>query len=127
MKGMVVKVREIIYKHIENQLKNEREILEENTFTANEISKLFNIKRNTASRYLNELFREGHLVKINSRPVLFTDRKFVEQVLGEQILNNEFSSISELVNKDTIFFYRHISWLFANSPQSSRIGFIDLL
>lgn len=47
-------------------------------FTANDIAKKFSIKRNTASHYLNELNKSGILIKIESRPVYYFDKKVFE-------------------------------------------------
>lgn len=40
-------------------------------FSAKYISSKFGVKRNTISHYLNEMTREGKLIKINTRPVCF--------------------------------------------------------
>lgn len=39
--------------------------------TAKEISEILGVQRNVVSQYLNELCREGHAIKINTRPVYF--------------------------------------------------------
>lgn len=101
-------MKETICKYIKNQLANEAEISEHNAFTASDIRELFSIKRNTASKYLNELVKDGELIKINSRPVFFMDRKFVERILGTELLKSEFSSIKELVNKEEVKAYEGI-------------------
>lgn len=44
-------------------------------YSANYISREKNISRNLVSQYLNELVKEGILIKINSRPVYFMHRK----------------------------------------------------
>lgn len=40
-------------------------------FTASEIAKKFDVKRNTVSHYLNQMVDEGKIIKINTRPVYF--------------------------------------------------------
>ena len=40
-------------------------------FTAQKLSEVFEVKRNTVSHYLNQLNDSGILVKINSRPVYY--------------------------------------------------------
>ena len=64
--------------------------------TAYEVSKELNISRALASQYLNELTKEGAVIKINSRPVYFLDRKTLEEAHGVSLSFNSYLSISEL-------------------------------
>jgi len=50
-------------------------------FTANQISAVFQVKRNTVSHYLNQLVDEGKVIKINTRPVYFLSRRIFEQII----------------------------------------------
>ncbi|EJE4563078.1 MULTISPECIES: sigma 54-interacting transcriptional regulator [Enterococcaceae] len=70
---------------------------EQDAITAIQISEMFNIKRNTASRYLNELLDEGRLIKVNTRPVLFFHKQLVESALKREV-KKEYSSFAELKN-----------------------------
>ena len=56
--------------------------------TAYEVSKELNISRALASQYLNELTKEGAVIKINSRPVYFLDRKTLEEAHGVSLSFN---------------------------------------
>lgn len=64
--------------------------------TAYEVSKELNISRALASQYLNELTKEGAVIKINSWPVYFLDRKTLEEAHGVSLSFNSYLSISEL-------------------------------
>ena len=66
--------------------------------TANQISKSLNISRNLASQYLNELFRENLLVKVNSRPVYFLHRKTLERNYSVKLDRAQFYSLQELMS-----------------------------
>lgn len=46
--------------------------------TAKEISEILGVQRNVVSQYLNELCREGHAIKINTRPVYFLHSNLVK-------------------------------------------------
>ena len=71
--------------------------LEENEiFTAASLSETLQLSRNTVSQYLNEFVKKGVLVKINSRPVYFFDKKSMETVWDTTITQNIFSSFEEL-------------------------------
>lgn len=67
-----------------------------NGMTTDELANKFNIKRNTMSRYLNELVNSDDLVKINSRPVYFYDRKFVTRLTGNAQLADEYDSFEDI-------------------------------
>lgn len=71
--------------------------IEENlAFTANDLAKTLNLSRNTVSQYLNEGIKEGHVIKVNSRPVYFYDRKRLENKWNIEFSQNEFSSFANL-------------------------------
>lgn len=97
--------REIL-KYVES-LNNESISIVDETFatSATDICERFNIKRNTASRYLNELVTEGYLIKINTRPVLFLSKKHTEEALNIECVKKEYSSLDELLhyNEEDVF------------------------
>ncbi|WP_258922061.1 hypothetical protein [Heyndrickxia coagulans] len=47
--------------------------------TANGMQKVFHVKRNTVSTYLNQLVKENLVIKINTRPVYFLSRSVFEK------------------------------------------------
>ncbi|MDT2757159.1 sigma 54-interacting transcriptional regulator [Enterococcus asini] len=55
----------------------------------------FDIRRNTASKHLNELVEQCELVKIQGRPVLFVPIWFLKEKSGKDICQSEFTSIEE--------------------------------
>lgn len=63
---------------------------------AENISNLLTISRNRTSSILNELFKKKLLVKINSRPVLFFDKKYLEKKYNIQLTKNIFKNLAEL-------------------------------
>lgn len=66
-------------------------------FTANHISEEINISRNLASQYLNELFKEGVLIKISSRPVYFLHKAILEELFGSRLKEPLYWSVEELM------------------------------
>jgi sigma-54 dependent transcriptional regulator of gfr operon len=68
-------------------------------FSANMISQKLNISRNLASQYLNELVKEGKLIKINSRPVYFIYKKFIEANFEISISKNVFLSVDQFADQ----------------------------
>ena len=66
-------------------------------YSANYISREKNISRNLVSQYLNELVKEGILIKINSRPVYFMHRKSLERLYDVKVTKSLFYSIDELM------------------------------
>lgn len=59
------------------------------------ISEQLQLSRNMVSQYLNQLWNEDKLIKINTRPVLFYDRKTLEQLFHIHISEKEFRSKKE--------------------------------
>ena len=47
------------------------------------------------SQYLNQLFAEGRLLKINTRPVVFYDGDTIEDMYGVSLHQREFISLEE--------------------------------
>lgn len=70
--------------------------LYQNAITADYLAKRFSVKRNTISHYLNQLFKEGLLIKINTRPVLFLDAYKLHNYTNQD-LSLEYSSLDELI------------------------------
>lgn len=66
--------------------------------TANVISNIFQVKRNTVSHYLNQLFDENLIIKINTRPVYFLNRQIFEQKYYSvpTTLFNSFQELQDL-------------------------------
>lgn len=71
--------------------------------TAKNISDMLKVKRSVASKYLNELYRLGKVIKINTRPVYFFDKNILEQRLGIALNKDIYESIDCMLNQDKIF------------------------
>ncbi|HCJ4364000.1 TPA: PTS sugar transporter subunit IIA, partial [Listeria innocua] len=70
--------------------KSIREQLENNEgFTATTISETLDILRNNVSMELNELHRQGKIIKIVGRPVLYFPKRTVEEEIGRVLSDNE--------------------------------------
>ena len=59
-------------------------------FSANAIGKKKNISRTLVSQYLNELFKEGQLIKINSRPVYFLHKETIRISIMKRSFRKEY-------------------------------------
>ncbi len=66
-------------------------------FTTQEIASSISISRNLASQYLNELVREGRVVKVGSRPVHYLHRHNLERYLQVRLDSPSYASIEELL------------------------------
>ena len=68
---------------------------------AGKIAEDLDILRNNVSMELNALYRQGKIIKIMGRPVLFFDRQVLENLLGESLANstNQVNSIEEILPK----------------------------
>ena len=66
-------------------------------YTTIAISKQLLVSRNLTSHYLNEFFKEGKLVKINSRPAYFFDKQVLLESFKLQNIQNEFYDLQELI------------------------------
>ncbi|MEF7456608.1 hypothetical protein [Pediococcus pentosaceus] len=67
-----------------------------NGVSAESLCQHFSVRRNTISAYLNELCKEGQAIKINSRPVLFWDRKQLEERYEIKLTDHEYASLKDL-------------------------------
>lgn len=72
---------------------------------ASALGKRLELSRNWISQYLNEFFNDGTFIKINSRPVLFLDKKTLEENYHIEIQDNLFNSFQDLlvILKGTMF------------------------
>lgn len=78
-RGKVTILKEKLLKYLENQTSFlDLDALNE-IFTAPKLAKVFGVKRNTVSHYLNQLNDEELLVKVNSRPVYYFHRAAFDQ------------------------------------------------
>ncbi len=68
-------------------------------FSANGIGKKKSISRTLVSQYLNELFKEGLLVKINSRPVYFLHKEMLELRYEIKLSRQIYFSMDELMEE----------------------------
>ena len=95
-----MKNKEKIFIEVKN-LSNNLDINEKKGLTAEEIAARLNLRRNVVSHLLNELYKEGKVIKINTRPVYFLDKEFYEKqsnLLSKQKLNAE--PIVKVPNED---------------------------
>lgn len=69
-------------------------------FTAQEIAEQLNLQRNIASHLLNELTKEGAVMKINTRPVYFLDRKVYMERQKEMKLATRYLLKSGSMDQD---------------------------
>ena len=65
--------------------------------TTAKIANDINVSRNLASQYLNELVREGLVVKVNSHPVLYFHRRGLERFLQAKLEQAEYPSMTALL------------------------------
>lgn len=87
MKSMKSKVYQMIVKFTQSNLNSNANSVY--------ISQQLNLSRNLVSQYLNELFNEYKLVKINTRPVIFFDVAEIEKSRNIKIEDFEFKSLLE--------------------------------
>lgn len=73
-------------------------------FTAQKLSEIFEVKRNTVSHYLNQLNDSGILVKINSRPVYYFHKGAFEAQFF--LLEHNFYHNTEDLKKERPLFER---------------------
>lgn len=65
-------------------------------FTTQEMGAVLHISRNTVSQYLNEFFKEGWMVKINTRPVYYFLRETLSRKFNVQTLDSEYEDLQFL-------------------------------
>ncbi|MDU2197038.1 MAG: hypothetical protein E7E21_01270 [Peptostreptococcaceae bacterium] len=72
---------------------------ENNTiYTAQYISNIFGVKRNTISHYINQMIEDGRVIKINTRPVYFFHKNAFEKKFFK-VSKNIFTSLEELFDE----------------------------
>ena len=90
-----------IYDYIFQASKNfdKDKLLEQKGFSAQEIGDTLDILRNNVSKELNTLCREKKIIKIKNRPVLYFDRKCLEDILSIKLPEDleELSDINSLI------------------------------
>lgn len=91
-----------IYNYINENSKSftKDKFLKQNGFSSQEIGTVLNILRNNVSKELNTLCREKKIIKIKNRPVLYFDRKHLENILSIKISENlyELSDVNSLIS-----------------------------
>ncbi|AVM68897.1 hypothetical protein C3V36_06400 [Lachnospiraceae bacterium oral taxon 500] len=93
---MAKTIRQQIFEYIQEKSKNLKEPALQHC-TANQISRQFLISRSLASQYLNDMAREGYLIKLKTRPVAFLSRYQLEKDSGKPIKQDGFLSYEELI------------------------------
>ena len=71
-------------------------------FTAAAISAQLHVSRSLASKYLNELAKEGKVIKVSSRPVYFFHRKKMEEKYTSKFQDEDFYDLEEVKSKTII-------------------------
>ncbi|OPJ60397.1 sigma 54-interacting transcriptional regulator [Clostridium oryzae] len=92
-------LKEDTLKYLYDNTKNYEKGKENEVFTAQHISKVFNVKRNTISHYINKMIEDNEVIKVNTRPVYFFHKKAFEEKFFK-VSKNIFSSLDELFYND---------------------------
>jgi transcriptional regulatory protein LevR/transcriptional regulator with AAA-type ATPase domain len=91
-----------IYNYILQNSKNfdKDKLFEQKGFSAQEIGETLDILRNNVSKELNTLCREKKIIKIKNRPVMYFDRKYLEELLSVKLPEDleELSDINTLLS-----------------------------
>lgn len=90
-----IRTKEEIFAYVRDKTRNYTQATL-GQLTANEISKRLNVSRALASQYLNELVKDGTVIKISSRPVYFLNRKVLEDRNGVKLNSEPYLSLGEL-------------------------------
>lgn len=64
---------------------------------ASDLGQILGLSRNWISQYLNEYFNDGTFIKINTRPVVFLDKKELEKLYQVELEKNLFPSFQEML------------------------------
>lgn len=92
-----MKNKEKVYKALKACMKSTAGVEELQGLTAEAASGLLRLKRSYASHLLNELNKEGLVIKVNSRPVHFIDAEFLQEKYNVQFGKKKvFNCISHL-------------------------------
>lgn len=65
-------------------------------FSSAFIADKFMISRSLSSHYLNDLFKEGELIKVNERPVLYLHKETLRNRIRGNVLRNEYDAVEDL-------------------------------
>lgn len=87
--------KELVYEYLEELTKTFRFDNFER-FTTLDICRNLNMSRSLVSLYLNELVKEGMVIKISSRPVYYLNRNVLEKNYKIDLAQNEYLSVKEL-------------------------------
>lgn len=87
--------KELVYEYLEELTKTFRFDNFER-FTTLDICRNLNMSRSLVSLYLNELVKEGMIIKISSRPVYYLNRNVLEKNYKIDLAQNEYLSVKEL-------------------------------
>lgn len=96
--GVSMNTKEQIYQY----LVFETQILLDHDFsllTTTVISESLHLSRSLVSQYLNELFQEGLLIKVSSRPVYYFDKHEFEKRYRVQNVSREYLSVKALMDE----------------------------
>lgn len=97
---------EKIYNYIlkNSQALDKEKFLAQKGFSAQEIGDALDILRNNVSKELNALCRDKKVIKIKNRPVLYFDRKHLEDIFGINIPEDleEFSDVDSLISSPSM-------------------------
>lgn len=69
------------------------------SFTTAKIASDINVSRSLASQYLNELVRDGLIVKVNTRPVIYLHKAAFERYLQATLSDVEYPSMTALLRE----------------------------
>lgn len=88
-------MKDIILERL-NKLTNTVGLQVDKRLTANEIAHALQISRNSASQHLNELVKEGKVIKINTRPVYFYAKDVLDKKYYKLKDVNVYASFEDL-------------------------------
>ncbi|MCH3965817.1 MAG: sigma 54-interacting transcriptional regulator [Clostridium sp.] len=71
-------------------------------FETRYVAQQLNINRNNASKELNVLVKEGKVIKILGKPVLYMDKEYIEKKLNIRIKNPIIKNFGDIVNKKSV-------------------------
>ncbi len=80
-----------------DKITREAKLASVESFTTTRIAADINVSRTLASQYVNELVREGLVVKVNSRPVIYLHKAAFERYLQASLSSCEYASMAALL------------------------------
>lgn len=90
-----VRTQEMVCQHVK-ALTRKIDFRTLSPFTTTEIANELNLSRTLVSQILNELYMDGRVVKVKSRPVYFFAREEMEKQFGLSAAETEFLSVDAL-------------------------------